>query len=82
MIAVIAPPEQMVWLVGVATTFTEGLTVTVAVTGVPEQVLITGVAVKVTVTGALVLLTSEPLISPEPLAAIPVTEPALSLVQL
>ena len=38
--------------------------------------------VKVTVTGALVVFVKVPLISPEPLAAIPVTVPELFLVQL
>ena len=39
-----------------------------------------GVIVKVTVMGALVILVNEPLISPEPLDAIPVTDALLSLV--
>ena len=38
--------------------------------------------VKVTVTGAAVVLVNVPLISPVPLAAIPVTSTVLSLVQL
>ena len=38
--------------------------------------------VNVTVIGALVVLVKLPLISPVPLAAIPVTVPVLSLVQL
>ena len=38
--------------------------------------------VNVTVTAALVVLVNAPLILPEPLAAIPVTVPVLSLVQL
>ena len=63
-----------------------GFTNTVAVTGVPEQVPDVGVMVKVTVTGAFVVLVNVPLISPVPLAAIPVTVPLarspLSLVQL
>ncbi len=41
-----------------------------------------GVMVKVTVTGALVVFVRAPLTFPEPLAAIPVTETVLSLVQL
>ena len=41
-----------------------------------------GVIVKVTVTGAVVVLVSIPLISPLPLAAIPVTETVLSRVQV
>ncbi len=52
------------------------------VAAVPGQPFATGVIVKVTVTGVLVLFTSDPLIFPEPLAAIPVTEDVLSLVQL
>ena len=46
---------------------------TVAVTGVPEQPFASGVMVNVTVTSDPVVLVSDPLISPEPLAAIPVT---------
>ena len=38
--------------------------------------------VKVTVTAALVVFTSDPLMSPVPLAAIPVAVPVLFLVQL
>ena len=38
--------------------------------------------VNVTVTGAVVLLINAPLIFPDPLAAIPVTDALLSLVQL
>lgn len=74
-------PEQIVCGVNA---FTEGvgLTSTVAVTGVPGQPFAVGVTVKVTVTGALVVLTNDPLIFPEPLAAMPVTEEVLSLVQL
>ncbi|MBK8556066.1 MAG: hypothetical protein IPL65_10010 [Lewinellaceae bacterium] len=41
-----------------------------------------GVIVKVTVMGALVVLVSEPLMLPIPLAAMPVTVPVLSRVQL
>ena len=84
---VIADPEQMVCVEGVATAFGLGFTTTVAVMGVPEQVADVGVIVNVTVTGAVVVLTNEPLISgvaidEAPLAAIPVTEAVLSLVQL
>ena len=65
--------------------YNAGFTVTVAVTGVPVQVIpalvYDGVMVKVTVTGAAVVLVSEPLMLPLPLAAIPVTV-RLSLVQL
>ena len=55
---------------------------TVAVIGVPGQPLAVGVMVKVTVTAELVVLVNTPLISPAPLAAIPVTVAVLSLVQL
>lgn len=53
---------------------------TVAVIGAPGQLLAVGVMVKVTVTGAVVVLVSEPLILPEPLAAMPVTVAVLFLV--
>ena len=59
-----------------------GVTITVAVTGVPVQPLAVGVMVKVTVTGAVVVLVSAPMISPPPVAGIPVTATLLSLVQL
>src|SRR5258705_4309432 len=59
-----------------------GLTVTVAVIGVPGQPFAVGVIVKVTVTGAAVVFVNVPLILPEPLAAIPVTVTVLSLTQL
>ncbi len=49
---------------------------------IPMQVAVDGIIVKVTVTGAEVVLTKFPLIFPLPLAAIPVTVPVLSLVQL
>lgn len=48
----------------------------------PAQPLAVGVIVNVTVTGAVVVLVNVPLISPAPLAAIPVTATVLSLVQL
>lgn len=48
----------------------------------PGQLFAEGVMVNVTVTGAVVVLVNEPLISPEPLAAIPVTEPVLFLVHV
>ena len=78
----IAAPEQAVWVGGVATAFGIGFTSTVAVIGAPEQPLNVGVIVKVTVIGVLVAFVSAPLISPVPLAAIPVTMPVLSRVQL
>lgn len=77
-------PEQIVWDDGVATAFGLGFTTTVAVMGVPEQVAAVGVMVNVTVTGAVVVLVKAPLISvvDDPLAAMPVTEAVLFLVQL
>ena len=57
-----------------------GLTNTVAAIGVPGQPLAVGVIVNVTVIGAPVVLVSDPLISPDPLAAMPVTVALLSLV--
>ena len=59
-----------------------GFTSTVAVIGAPVQLPDVGVIVNVTVMGTLVVLVNEPLILPVPLAAIPVTVPLLSLVQL
>ena len=59
-----------------------GLTNTVAVIGAPGHPLAVGVMVKVTVIGEAVRFVNAPLILPEPLAAIPVTVPVLSLVQL
>ena len=54
--------------------------VTVFVDKVPQPAV--GVMVNVTVIGAVVELTMVPLMSPEPLAAIPVTDVVLSLDQL
>ena len=59
-----------------------GVTITVAVIGVPVHPLAVGVIVKVTVTGAVVVLVSPPLILPVPLVAMPVTATLLSLDQL
>jgi len=81
-IVVIVAPEQMVCDDGAATAFGVGFTSTVAVIAVPGQPLAVGVMVKVTVTGAFVVFVNAPLISPAPLAAIPVTVTVLSLVQL
>jgi len=81
-IVVIGVPEQIVCDAGVATASGVGLTSTVAVIGVPKQPFAVGVMVNVTVTGALVVFVNEPLISPLPLAAMPVTATLLSLVQL
>lgn len=85
-IVVMAEPEHIVCDDGVATAPGIGLTTTAAVTGVPVHVVPAfvkdGIIVKVTITGALVVLVNEPLILPDPLDAIPVTGPALSLIQL
>ena len=85
-IVVIVVLLQIVCEDGVATALGIGLTVTVAVIGVPVQVtpalVKLGVIVKVTVIGAKVVLVSVPDISPVPLAAIPVAVATLSLVQL
>ena len=75
-------PEQIVWDDGVATTFGLGFTSTVAVISVPVQPLAAGVMVNVTVTGTVPVFVKAPLMLPDPLAAIPVTETVLSLVQL
>jgi hypothetical protein len=80
-IVVIAAPEQRVWEAGVAMATGVGFTRTVAVIDAPGQLLAVGVTVKVTVTGTAVVLVSAPLMSPVPLAAIPVTSALLSLVQ-
>lgn len=78
----IATPEQRVCDAGVAIAVGVGFTSTVAVMDEPVQPLAVGVIVKVTVIGAVVVLVRVPLISPEPLAAMPVTDTVLSLVQL
>ena len=59
-----------------------GLTVTVAVAGVPFTAPAVGVTVNVTVIGAFVVLVREPLILPDPLAEMPVTVPVLLRTQL
>ena len=59
-----------------------GLTTTITVIGVPGQPLADGVTVKLTVIAPNVVLVSIPLISPEPLLAIPVTVPVLFLVHV
>ena len=81
-IDVMAFAEQMVCEAGVATALGVGLTSTVAVMAAPGQLLAVGVIVNVTVIGALVVFVNEPLILPEPLAAIPVTVAVLLRVQL
>jgi hypothetical protein len=78
--AAVGAPLHTTWLAGWLTNWS-GITVTVAVTGLPGQGP-TGVMIKLTVTGAVVVLVNEPLILPEPLAAIPVAVPVLSLVQV
>lgn len=75
-------PEQTVCVAMDAVAVGVGFTVTLNVTGVPVQPFAEGVTVKVTTAGALVVLTSEPLIAPEPLAAIPVTAVVLLRVQV
>lgn len=79
---VVIGPEQTVCEDGVAVATGLGFTITVAVIAVPGQPFAVGVIVNVTVNGAAVLFTSEPLILPLPLAAMPVTPTVLSLVQL
>ena len=67
---------------GVADAAGPAFTSTVAVIGAPVHPLALGVMVNVTVTGAEVVFVNGPEILPDPLAAIPVTEAVLSLVQL
>ena len=79
-IVVIVAPEQMVWEAGVAIALGVGLTKTVAVVVGPAQPFAVVVIVKVTVIGAKVVFVKLPDILPVPLAVIPVTVAALSLV--
>jgi hypothetical protein len=83
---VIGRPEHTVCDAGVAVAVGVGLTTTVAVIDGPVQVtpplVKLGVMVKVTVMGADVVLVSVPIMSPAPLAAIPVTVTVLFLVQV
>ena len=81
-IAVMVPPEQIVCDDWIATALGTGFTSVVAVTAVPTQLLAVGVMVNVAVTGNTVVLIKAPLMSPDPLAAMPVTVAVLSLVQL
>ena len=81
-IVVIVAPEQIVCDKGVADALGPAFTSTVAVIGAPLQPLTEGVIVNVTVTAAVVVFVNAPVILPEPLAAIPVTEVVLFLVQL
>ena len=74
-IVVIATPEHLICDAGVATALGVGFTNTAAVIAVPVQPFAIGVIVNVTVTGEVVVFVNTPLISPEPLAAIPVTVP-------
>ena len=78
----IVAPEQIVWDKGVADATGPEFTSTVAVIGAPVQPLTEGVIVNVTVTAAVVVFVNAPVILPEPLAAIPVREVVLFLVQL
>ncbi len=75
-------PAQTVAAAGATVIDGIGFTITVAVIGVPEQPRASGVIVNVTVTGEVVVFVNVPLIFPLPLAAMPVTETVLSLVQL
>ena len=70
------------WLDGVATAVGVGFTRTVAVIAAPGQPFAVGIIVNVTVIADELVLVKVPLISPEPLAAIPVTAALLSLVQV
>lgn len=81
-IVVMAAPEQTVCDDGVAMAFGKGSTVTVAVIFPPIQPAAVGVTVNVTVTGDEVIFVNAPVISPLPLAAMPVTVPVLFLVQV
>jgi hypothetical protein len=79
---VMVAPEQMVCDAGILTTLGIGFTSTVAVTAEPVHPFAVGVMVNVTVTGAADVFVNAPLILPDPLAAIPVTEAVLSLAQV
>ena len=80
-IGVTVAPEQMVCDNGVADVTGRGFTTAVVIIGAPVQPP-TRVIVNVTVTGAVVVFVKVPLIFPDPLAAIPVTDAVLFLVQL
>jgi hypothetical protein len=74
-------PSQTVCPTGIATAFGVGLTVIVAVIGVPEQPLATGVTVIVAVTGEVpALIAANDRMSPEPEAPRPIE--VVLLVQL
>ena len=72
---------QSVWLEGV-TNSDIGLTITEAVLIIPGQLSGLGVIVKVTITGKLMVLFNIPVISPDPLAEIPLATSVLSRVQV
>ena len=76
-----AAPLHLTWL---ATAFTVGVgfTSTVAVVLGPGQPFAVGVIINVTVIGANVVLVNDPLMLPDPLAAIPITVAVLFLTQL
>ena len=75
----IATLEHTFCVAGVATANGSAPTITVAVIGVPTQPAAVGVMVNITVCDVPVMLTSVPVMSPEPEAAIPVTLVVLSL---
>ena len=81
---VIVAPEQMVCDDGVADADVDdpAFTSTVAVIGAPIHPLAVGVMVNVTVMGPVVVFVKAPVMLPDPVAAIPVTEAVLSLVQV
>ena len=78
----IVAPEQIVCVSGVADATGIAFTSTVAVIGAPIHPLAVGVMVNVTVRGPVVIFVKVPVILPDPVAAIPVTEAVLFLVQL
>ena len=82
-IGVIVAPEKIICDNGVADAAGPAFTSTVAVIGAPIHPLAVGVIVNVTVMGAVVVFVKAPvMLLPDPLAAIPVTKAALSLVQV
>ena len=80
--AVIVAPEQIVCVSGVADATGTAFTNTVAVIGAPVHPLAVGVMVNVTVVAVPVVFVKAPVILPDPLAAIPVMEAVLFLVQV
>ena len=78
---VIVAPEQIVCVRGVADATGPAFTTTVAVIGAPAHPLAVGVIVNVTVTGDAVVFVNNPVMLPDPLAAIPVIVAVLFLVQ-